>query len=375
MATGTRARDHGRAVPVAEGLAGQGMSTLHRHVLALAFTRWAMVLFIGLFLILVGDFISQMGRYVEALGAGRGLHVLQYNALRFPTFLAIWLPVSAAAAALLAAWPMLRQGTLVALCAAGIPVRRVFASLVVMALGIGALGFLLQDQAIPRLEPEAKLAKARMVGSLQFNESAARTVAWHDGGHFWCAASARPEDGDYRQVAVFDARPTHGTMLMADRLLWRDGGWYVERPVLVLDDITPVLVKEQCRIEDVGLTLAVDAATLVERLMQDRNRTSDQLFAVGSENAWGYLMLRICFGLLPLLCMVFALPGFLRLEGRNNLGSALGRSLLWALVPMVGYWLLSRILVSNSTYVISGTAVVLGSLLAGGTWRWWTMRL
>ena len=44
-------------------------------------------------------------------------------------------------------------------------------------------------------------------------------------------------------------------------------------------------------------------------------------------------------------------------------------------VPILGYWLLSRIMVSNGTHVIAGTVVVLGGLISVGGWRWWTMRV
>ena len=149
----------------------------------------------------------------------------------------------------------------------------------------------------------------------------------------------------------------------------------LNHPVVAKNYFTPSRIIAECTLAEVGLHMSVDAATLVEQLKQDRARTSDQLFAVHSENSWGYLMLRICFGLLPFLCLVFALPSFVRLEGVNLLGSALGRSVMWMIVPILGYWLLSRILISNSTYVISGTALVLGCLISVGSWRWWTMRL
>ena len=51
------------------------------------------------------------------------------------------------------------------------------------------------------------------------------------------------------------------------------------------------------------------------------------------------------------------------------------RAMAWMVVPLLGYWVLSRILISNSTYVITGTVVVLGSLFVIGGWRWWTMRV
>jgi len=353
------------------------VTILYSYTLSQAFTRWAMLLFIGLFLIHLGDLIGFSNDYIAAMGEGRGVYVLHYFALRFPGFLAAWLPVSVAAAALLTAWPMLRQGTLVALCAAGIPVRRMFSSLLFLGLAIGVLGFVLKDQVIPRLDQEAKFARDRMAGILKLNQSVSRSVGWHDNGMFWCAQNALPEDGLYQQVAVFgDTGARHrGLLVMADALTWRNGAWLLLNPVVVESYHTPVKTRPEVGLAELGLSMGVDAPTLVERLKQDRNRPSDELFAVGSENAWGYLMLRICFGLLPLLCLMFALPGFIRMEGRNHLGIQVMRALAWMAVPLIGYWVLSRILVSNSTYVISGTAVVLGGLACIGTWRWWTMRV
>ncbi len=353
------------------------MKTLHRHILSLAFARWAMVLFIGMFLILLGDFIGQMGRYLEALEKGRGEHVIIYFVLRFPGFLAAWLPVSAAAAALLTAWPMLRQGTLVALCAAGIPVRRIYASLLGLSIAIGLLGFVLQDQVIPRLELEAKLAKARMRGSLEYNQNVTRAVGWHDSDHFWCAQNAQPEGGLYQNVAVFSSIKNNrrNAILLADTLQWKNNTWEVIRPVMMIDDVKPAVIAERATLSSLGFNLQTDAAALIERLKQDKNRTSNELLEVQAENAWGYILLRISFGLLPLLCLIFALPSFLRLEGRHNLGSSLARAFMWMVIPLVGYWVLSRILVSNSTYVFTGTAIVLGGLLTSGGWRWWMMRL
>lgn len=353
------------------------MSILYRHTLAQGFTRWAMLLFIGLFLIHMGDLLNASGDYVGAISAGRGTELVQYFALRFPSFLAAWLPISVAAAGLLTAWPLLKEGTLVALCAAGIPVRRVFTSLVWLALGIGLFGFVLQDQALTRLEGEVKFAKARMEGKLKLNQGVGRSLGWHDGERFWCARYAVPEEGRYDQVAVFTAgkNGNPGPLLMADALVWRQGMWRLVKPVQVDNYHTPVAVRSEATLAEVGLTLGVDATTLVDRLRQDRTRPSQDLFAVGSENAWGYLMLRLCYGLLPLLCLMYALPGFVRIEGRNHLGMQLLRAVAWMAVPLIGYWVLSRILVSNSTYVITGTTVVLGGLLGAASWRWWTMRV
>jgi lipopolysaccharide export LptBFGC system permease protein LptF len=353
------------------------MSTLHRHLFSIAFTKWAMVLFIGLFLILLGEFIGNMGWYLDVIAEGRGIHFLYYLAFRFPSYMAAWLPISVAVAVLLTAWPMLRQGTLVALCAAGIPLRRIFTSTLVLSLIIGLMGFLLQDQVIPRMNPEAKLAKTRMDGQLQFNQSVTRTVGWHDGDHFWAAQYARPEDGEYYNIAVFSTRTSapRATVMIADALIWKNGQWELTRPVIVANDVDPVKKLAQASVTEAGFTLTRSAKSLIEYLKQDKNRTSDQLLAVQSDNAWGYIVLRASFGLLPLLCLLFSLPGFVRLDGRHHLGSALARAFIWAIIPLIGYWLLSRVLISNSTYVFTGASVVLGGLLSAGLWRWWTMRL
>src|SRR5580658_7910447 len=177
------------------------MNTLDRYVLSTAFTRWAMVLFIGVFLIVLGDFIANMGIYLRAIHKHHLDFLAEYFIYRFPEFMAIWLPLSAAAAGLLTAAPMLRQGTLIALLAAGVAPWRVFASLLVLAVAVGALGLVLKDQVIPRVAPEAKLARDRMEEKLGREEERPRAVGWHDGEHFWSSQAAQPDAVVYRNIA------------------------------------------------------------------------------------------------------------------------------------------------------------------------------
>ena len=65
----------------------------------------------------------------------------------------------------------------------------------------------------------------------------------------------------------------------------------------------------------------------------------------------------------------------IHLEGRNRLGSVLARALALTAVPLVGSWLLGRLLVSHGTHAFTACLIVAGSLLMFGGWRWWTMRL
>ena len=353
------------------------MNTLDRHVLSTAFTRWAMVLFIGVFLIMLGDFIGNMGIYIRAMRNHHTDYMLEYFLLRFPEFMAIWLPLSAAAAGLLTAAPMLRQGTLVALMAAGVAPWRVFLSLLALAVGIGLLGLVLKDQIIPRVAPEASLTRSRMEGKLARDQEQPRAVGWHDGTHFWSAQYALPDSVVYRNIAVFDAQGSRhaSTMLIADALSWTDGHWQLTNAAVVGEETEPYVVLPLCRVEEVGLTLAGDPDELASRLKLDTHKTSDELLVANASMAWGMIALRIAFGMLPLLCLLAALPGFIRLEGRSGIGTMIGKALIMTLIPLGMFWLVSRLLIANDTNVLPSCILGFGTLLVVGLWRWFVMRM
>jgi lipopolysaccharide export LptBFGC system permease protein LptF len=353
------------------------MNTLDRYVATTAFTRWAMVLFIGVFLIVLGDFIANMGIYLRAVHKHHLDFLAEYFIYRFPEFMAIWLPLSAAAAGLLTAAPMLRQGTLIALLAAGVAPWRVFASLLVLAVLIGGLGLVLKDQVIPRVAPEAKMARDRMEEKLGREEERPRAVGWHDGEHFWSSQAALPDAGVYHNVAVFGAQGSHhaSSMLIADSLSWKDGHWLLANAALVGDESQPYKVLALCQVEEVGLTLSGDPEQLAGRLKLDTHKTSDELLSANASFAWAMIAMRITFGLLPLLCLLAAMPGFIRLEGRSGIGTMVGKALLMTGVPLGVFWLLSRLLVANGTNALPSCVVGVGTLLAVGLWRWFRMRM
>ena len=353
------------------------MKTLDRFILREAFTRWALVLGIGMFLIMVGEIIGKMGRYIEAFSKGRAWSVAEFLLLRFPELLATWLPVSVAVAALLTAWPMLRQGTLVALSASGLPPRRIFSVLIVFAIGVGGLAFVLRDQVVPRLIEPMDNAWERMSGRLRAGEIPPRSVGWREGDRFWCARLAKPEIGEFHQLAVFPASGAWGggTVAIIDHMTWTSGAWTLTGVQAITAPGTEPLTLAACPPERIGLSIVGGPEAITDRVTIDARKTSDELFNSRADKARSTLALRTYFALLPLLCLLYALPGFIQLEGRNRPGAVLARTLALTAVPLVGSWVLGRLLVSHGTHALTACLMVAGILMLIGGWRWWTMRL
>ena len=352
------------------------MRILDRHLFALAFSRWALVLLLGVFLIALGEFVGNMGQYLGVIAARRGLLLAEYFLLRFPEFLATWLPLSAPVAGLLTAAPMLREGTLIALAASGVAPRRIFASLLVLALGVGGLGFLLKDQIIPRLDPVAEEVSRRMAGKREAEVERPRAVGWRSGNYYWCAQESWPEEGEYRKLAVFGAQGAKvpSAMLLADRLAWRDGRWLLANVVLAQENL-PLIRRTSCPVAELGLAIDDDREALAIRLKPDFQKTSDELVGAKAGRAWGLINLRIAFALLAPLCLLFALPGFIHLDSRAHPGLALAQAMLFTLIPLGAHGLLSRLLISVGPHTTWLSLAVAGALLVSGCWRWWTMRL
>lgn len=351
------------------------MKTLDRFILREAFTRWALVLGIGMFLIMVGEVVGRMGRYIDAFSQGRSWAVAEFLVLRFPELMSIWLPVSVAVAALLTAWPMLRQGTLVALSASGLPPRRIFSVLIVFATGVGAFAFILRDQVLPRLVEPVDNAWERMSGRV----IVPRSVGWREGDRFWCALQAKPEEGEFVKIAVLPASGAWGggTVAIIERMTWTaaTNAWTLIGVQAITAPGAEPLTLAACPPERIGLSIVGGPQAVADRLTIDARKSSDELFKTRADKARSTLALRIYFSLLPLLCLIYALPGFIQLEGRNRLGSVLARALAMTAVPLVGSWVLERMLVSHGAHAFTACLIVAGVLLLIGGWRWWTMRL
>jgi hypothetical protein len=192
------------------------------------------------------------------------------------------------------------------------------------------------------------------------------------GDYYWSALQAFPDDGDYQLVAVFgkDGSRVPRPMCVADRLQYLDREWILTGATVVTGDRMRHIAR--CRVRDLGLDIPSDAAGVASHLVSDAHRTSGELLSV---RGWGVICQRTVFGLLPLLCLLFVLPGFLRIERRSALASLLLGSLAMALLPIGVYGLLARLLIANSSHVLYLALALVAVLLASGSYRWWVMRL
>jgi len=346
-----------------------------RHILRTALARWLVVLAIGTLLLSLVEFLGKMGLYVRALGSELRWLVVWYYVLRLPEFLLTWLPLSVAVAALLVALPMLRQGTLMLLASAGLAPARAFVAL--LGLGtVASLGaFLLKDQILPRLDPRIDGIEHRLTTRLKGGRGADRPAGWRIGTAFWCAHDSFPAQGSYRNVAVIVDAPADGQPLRvaARRLEWIDGGWRFIDAVRIQGEENRLHATATPR--ELGVDLPLDRDRLAVALQPDSSKTGDQLWALGGAEGRRILLDRGLTACLPLLALLFALPGFVRWQNRDRLGAATVRAVLVALIPVAAVLIAGRLLAvsaANPPLVAVATAI---PLFAIGTWRWARMRV
>lgn len=351
------------------------LSTLDRYVLfELAALRWAVLLFIGTFLLMLGDFIGQMGYNVQLMKDQQFGLLARYYILKFPEFLLVWLPLSVPGAAILTAIPMMRQRTIIALSASGIPPRRTFASLLVLALLSGALGFVLKDQVVPRLQDEIEYVEALMAGRIQEGESRARPAGWRSANTHWSAAQALPAINEYRTVCAFRQAPRYDddVTVLADRLRFHDGGWLLEGVVRVAGGRQERLAA--CRPEQAGLQLMLDPRALALTLRSDDAKTSDEVHKSKGNRYKQVMSLRLAAAFLPLVCLLFALPFFVRQQS-GRVGTATAASLILAVLPLAALGVLGKLMVSASLNPVLLAIGLMSGLLCIGALLWWRMRL
>lgn len=352
------------------------LATLDRYVLfELAALRWAMLLFIGTFLLMLGDFVGQMGYNVQLVKERHFDLLLRYYILRFPEFLLVWLPLSVPGAAILTAIPMMSQRTIIALSASGIPPRRVFASLLPLALLCGLIGFELRDQVVPRLQGEVEYLQAIMDGKIVDGGLRARPGGWRSGSTHWSAQVALPALGEYRTVSAFRYAGSYDNdvILLAHRLIWREGAWWLEDVVWTQGGRR----KEHfaaCTPEKLGLELNFPPRALALALRSDDAKTVDEVHQSKGSRYKQVLSLRVAAAFLPLMCLLFALPFFIR-QQNGRIGTATVTALGLAFVPVATLGLLAKVMVSTSVHPVYLTAGTLAFMLFIGAWFWWRMRL
>nr|MBA3686127.1 LptF/LptG family permease [Planctomycetota bacterium] len=391
MATGVfkRRRIEGLAqhtAPLARLIAPRRfLNTLDAHLLQTAISRWLVVLFLGTFLLLLGEFISKMGDYIGVL-ASDPLVVLYAFLLRVPESIALWLPLSSVTAAILVVAPMLRQGTLMVLCAAGMAPWRIYRVLLLFAIAVGCLGLLLNDQVVPRLSPLSEAVDGRMADlkasryGTKSKNSTVRPAGWRAGGYFWTAQEAIPGASRFNRVTAFavDTRAsTAAGVVTADRLAWEGGRWVLYDTIRYEREGETWKEVRVARADliDHGLDLPFDRRQLAIALRPEQLKTSGDLLAVPSERTWRIIVGRVLDILLPLLCVCLALPRFVRWDNRHRMASAVVQTVVLALVPVALMAVTSRVLATAALdpFIIAGASASL--LLGLAAWRWMSMRL
>lgn len=346
------------------------IATLDRVMAREALGRWLLALLLGTGLVLLGDFIANMGFYLGVLGSRRWWMFFAYYGCLLPGFVATWLPLSVLVSAMLAAAPMLRQGTLMALSGAGIAPARAFRPFLGLGLAAGLAAFALGDQVVPRLEPAAQRLHAGMKLRHAWLHQA-RAVGWRCGGTMWTTAAALPEAGDFGMITAFHDRPRR--VVVADALHWEAGAWQLRDIDVVEGDRHRRI--PYCDPLELGLELDLDLRGLADHLRPDAHRTSDELAAAGSPRFREVLSSRLSWALLPLLCLLYGLPRFLRWEDRGRLAMAGAAATVLAAAPIAVAGVLGRLLVSTAARPELLAAGVMGGALAIGWLRWRRMRL
>ena len=364
------------AAPMARAVTPGALGILDRFILQRMVARWIGVLFIGIFLITLGDFLGKVGQYLRAAGNDPLLY-LRYLACRLPDFASMWLPLSGLTAAMLVCGPMLRQGTIMMLSSSGIAPRRVFRALLPFAVLVGALSFLLTDQVLPRTSPMAEEIEDRMKAEIKRKIKPGKPpptgnpAGWRVPESFWVARNGQPTLGSFAGIAAF--RDDGSAMLAADRLEWTDDGWRLAGAVVV----TPrgQTRHEQTTPDAVGFPIGRNRRELALELRPEQNKTSGQLLGAPSERTWRVIVGRVLGSLTPLLCMLVALPRFTRWENRHRIGSTTAWTLIQALVPVAAVVIAQRVIIGSEL-----DPILLGSLIGAlfltlGAWRWSTMRV
>jgi lipopolysaccharide export LptBFGC system permease protein LptF len=348
------------------------VNTLDRHLVSLGLGRWGLVLFLGTFLILFCDFIGGVGGYLAALGSSRWWLFLLFELVRLPGFLLLWLPLATLVAAMLTAAPLIGQGTLTALCSAGVPLSRIFRVFVALAVFSVGVSFVLNDQTVTRLSSFVDRVNLAMEGKSTLHADRARAVGWRTADAVWSAADALPATGVFGHVAAFRSDRSR-CMLTAQQLTWHEGAWQLTQVVVVEGEQRRELASATPA--EVGFALTQDLPTLANALRADDSRSSDELFAAGASRRWQILCGRIAVALLPLLCLLYGLPRFLVWNDRTRLAVVGFQAALWALIPIAAIGLLGRLLVSAGAQPVFLALGILGAVFAFGVLRWRRMRL
>jgi len=361
-----------RATPATRALLPRALGTLDHYVLLRTVTRWLAVLVLGTFLLVLGEFMGKSSFYIRCIG-NHPVDVALHFLYRLPEFTAMWMPISLGVSGMLMATPMLRQGSLVALAAAGIAQSRVFASLIPFAMLVGVAGVVIDDQVIPRLRPLADDAWELMSQDSPKAAVPARQAGWRSGPVFWTARNALPGIGEFSHLAVFDGRPGKPIAALIGEMTWSEQGWQ-------LRDVTTCSTAglrrfATCTPAEANLDLAWSKRSLALELRTDQTKTSNQLLRIPGPRTWVIIASRAIWIVAPFACLAMVLPLFTRWETRLRLGSVTAKAAVLLIVPLGALAAMQRLIATSDASPIIIALATIMVMSAACAWRWSRMRV
>ena len=199
------------------------LSVLSRYIARRLLARVAFLLLGLAALMIILDFLAN-GDQVIAKSDSILWPVLRYTVLRLPEILALLLPITAMLAALLTFAELVRHSELTAMAAAGISNARLAAAVLPVALLIGAVQFLIEDQAVP---PAVARLRALAIGDYAPAADAEAGVWLRHGDDIVRIRTPAPGAGRLDGVTIFERDPEGNLIaeLQAPSATYEDGGW------------------------------------------------------------------------------------------------------------------------------------------------------
>jgi lipopolysaccharide export system permease protein len=237
------------------------LSVLSRYIARRLLAR-VVVLLLGLAaLMMILDFLAN-GDQVIARSESVLLPILRYTVLRLPEILALLLPITAMLAAVLTFAELVRHSELTAMAAAGISKARLALAVLPVALLIGVVQFLIEDQAVP--SAVARL-RAWGIGDYAPADNAEAGVWLRQGDDILRIRAPAPGARRLDGVTIFQRDPEGNLVaeLEAPSATYEDGAWTLHD--VTRSQIGPGVVEHEARLRwSEGLSPALLAAVLAD---------------------------------------------------------------------------------------------------------------
>jgi lipopolysaccharide export LptBFGC system permease protein LptF len=240
---------------------------------------------------------------------------------------------------------------------------------------VGGLGYLLDDQVIPRLRPLADRAEEQIEQGTapKAGQTHAGSAGWRTGGAFWCARNALPNLAVFDHVTAFAGAPGSMTVMTAERMDWRDGAWRLHQ--VVMSGHETLRRVAEATPPELGLTLKQSPAELALQLRPEQNKTSNELLAARTSRTWRVILSRVLWIFAPLLCLAGSLPLFTRWESRYRLGAVGAQAVAVLVLGLAGITVVTRLLTSTGQNPFIVSSVAVAAIVGVSLWRWRGLRV